>query len=161
MRPNGLIGIQRLSRQWLRNQGTWLRRRPPSSQFSAPKALMARSAAPIPRAVCSEGCAVSEELRTGAKRIGAWRVGYNSATTEKKDVQKAERQDCSHHRRHRRDWIGYGKAIRQGGRSEEHTSELQSHLNLVCRLLLEKKKQTNSTAFNYRTRPPHTARHRL
>src|SRR5260370_28442962 len=28
-----------------------------------------------------------------------------------------------------------------GGRSEEHTSELQSHLNLVCRLLLEKKKK--------------------
>jgi len=27
-------------------------------------------------------------------------------------------------------------------RSEEHTSELQSHLNLVCRLLLEKKKKT-------------------
>src|SRR5260370_24201340 len=26
-------------------------------------------------------------------------------------------------------------------RSEEHTSELQSHLNLVCRLLLEKKKE--------------------
>src|SRR5260370_15657476 len=28
-------------------------------------------------------------------------------------------------------------------RSEEHTSELQSHLNLVCRLLLEKKKKEN------------------
>src|SRR5260370_17052258 len=28
-------------------------------------------------------------------------------------------------------------------RSEEHTSELQSHLNLVCRLLLEKKNTTN------------------
>src|SRR5260370_28539944 len=28
-----------------------------------------------------------------------------------------------------------------GCRSEEHTSELQSHLNLVCRLLLEKKKK--------------------
>src|SRR6266480_5369344 len=27
-----------------------------------------------------------------------------------------------------------------GVRSEEHTSELQSHVNLVCRLLLEKKK---------------------
>src|SRR4029434_1443859 len=27
----------------------------------------------------------------------------------------------------------------EGSRSEEHTSELQSHLNLVCRLLLEKK----------------------
>src|SRR5260370_12901847 len=37
-----------------------------------------------------------------------------------------------------------GDALRQPGkmrfRSEEHTSELQSHLNLVCRLLLEKKK---------------------
>src|SRR5260370_28118092 len=29
-------------------------------------------------------------------------------------------------------------------RSEEHTSELQSHLNLVCRLLLEKKKKKYS-----------------
>src|SRR5260370_2845361 len=29
-------------------------------------------------------------------------------------------------------------------RSEEHTSELQSHLNLVCRLLLEKKKKTKT-----------------
>src|SRR5260370_22483628 len=32
------------------------------------------------------------------------------------------------------------RAGRCRGRSEEHTSELQSHLNLVCRLLLEKKK---------------------
>src|SRR5438034_4128255 len=30
-------------------------------------------------------------------------------------------------------------------RSEEHTSELQSHSDLVCRLLLEKKKQTSNT----------------
>src|SRR5207237_5750701 len=30
---------------------------------------------------------------------------------------------------------------KEAWRSEEHTSELQSHLNLVCRLLLEKKKQ--------------------
>src|SRR5260370_14569859 len=29
-------------------------------------------------------------------------------------------------------------------RSEEHTSELQSHLNLVCRLLLEKKKKSKT-----------------
>src|SRR2546430_13504809 len=31
-------------------------------------------------------------------------------------------------------------------RSEEHTSELQSQSNLVCRLLLEKKKKHNSTS---------------
>src|SRR5260370_5132903 len=39
-------------------------------------------------------------------------------------------------------------------RSEEHTSELQSHLNLVCRLLLEKKKRTASARFSISyTRP--------
>src|SRR5438034_8841506 len=31
------------------------------------------------------------------------------------------------------------------GRSEEHTSELQSHSDLVCRLLLEKKKDNDDT----------------
>src|SRR5438477_8863850 len=35
-------------------------------------------------------------------------------------------------------WPGFGRAK---FRSEEHTSELQSHVNLVCRLLLEKKKK--------------------
>src|SRR3954464_16105864 len=35
-------------------------------------------------------------------------------------------------------------------RSEEHTSELQSHDNLVCRLLLEKKNNTQNT----KVRPP-------
>src|SRR5690242_21584672 len=42
----------------------------------------------------------------------------------------------------------------RAGRSEEHTSELQSHVNLVCRLLLEKKKQMSQA-----TRP--TAVHSL
>src|SRR5260370_23444060 len=34
----------------------------------------------------------------------------------------------------------WGGNERDSERSEEHTSELQSHLNIVCRLLLEKKK---------------------
>src|SRR4051812_49775485 len=38
------------------------------------------------------------------------------------------------------------------GRSEEHTSELQSHVNLVCRLLLEKKKASSSQATTARAR---------
>src|SRR2546429_4605873 len=38
----------------------------------------------------------------------------------------------------------------QASRSEEHTSELQSRLHLVCRLLLEKKKISDSTP-----NPPH------
>src|SRR5947207_8605371 len=46
--------------------------------------------------------------------------------------------------------LGDAKSLRQqrvfdgeaaGARSEEHTSELQSHSDLVCRLLLEKKKK--------------------
>src|SRR2546422_6903427 len=35
---------------------------------------------------------------------------------------------------------GHRLGVAGGGRSEEHTSELQSRLHLVCRLLLEKKK---------------------
>src|SRR3989454_3354473 len=38
------------------------------------------------------------------------------------------------------------------GRSEEHTSELQSPCNLVCRLLLEKKKMTNSSRMSLAVR---------
>src|SRR2546429_3961052 len=34
------------------------------------------------------------------------------------------------------------------GRSEEHTSELQSRLHLVCRLLLEKKKNNHMTTIH-------------
>src|SRR5699024_11348406 len=45
--------------------------------------------------------------------------------------------------------VGADRAcLEKKGRSEEHTSELQSRFDLVCRLLLEKKK--NRRAFAYR-----------
>src|SRR5207244_11489082 len=44
---------------------------------------------------------------------------------------------CAHHARFR--WAGFRGV--ESSRSEEHTSELQSPDHLVCRLLLEKKKQ--------------------
>src|SRR5207248_3793432 len=48
-----------------------------------------------------------------------------------------------HDRVDRRDLDGRAGVERlRGGRSEEHTSELQSPYDLVCRLLLEKKKKT-------------------
>src|SRR2546422_5598969 len=55
--------------------------------------------------------------------------------------------DCDQPRRLERRRIGHGVLRRRFGwsedsRSEEHTSELQSRLHLVCRLLLEKKKAT-------------------
>src|SRR2546426_3970646 len=53
--------------------------------------------------------------------------------------------DRPRHRRTRNSCAGAWGA--QHGRSEEHTSELQSPCNLVCRLLLEKKK--NIDTHNY------------
>src|SRR5260221_2534545 len=52
----------------------------------------------------------------------------------------------------RRAHPGRGDGVHRRGqdRSEEHTSELQSHSDLVCRLLLEKKKK-NTTNTEYRT----------
>src|SRR5260370_23318040 len=46
-----------------------------------------------------------------------------------------------HHHDGAQEGDGTEQADVQRARSEEHTSELQSHLNLVCRLLLEKKKK--------------------
>src|SRR5690242_21550599 len=82
------------------------------------------------------------------------------------DVCSSDLGDPLPHTRVRHDWDESDRAVRggaaravyralrQGGlprpprRSEEHTSELQSHVNLVCRLLLEKKKHNQQ---------PHTA----
>src|SRR2546429_8563360 len=54
-------------------------------------------------------------------------------------VVRRDAQRVDIHRRARRADIRE-LLIDDGGRSEEHTSELQSRLHLVCRLLLEKKK---------------------
>src|SRR2546427_7836989 len=56
----------------------------------------------------------------------------------------------------RRFWAERGLPDKTG-RSEEHTSELQSQSNLVCRLLLEKKKTTHTSPF---TRPRYEGRGR-
>src|SRR2546422_6210451 len=45
-------------------------------------------------------------------------------------------------------------------RSEEHTSELQSRLHLVCRLLLEKKKKKHNITSRLSDHAPHTVRRR-
>src|SRR2546427_8770180 len=50
--------------------------------------------------------------------------------------------------------LGYARALR----SEEHTSELQSQSNLVCRLLLEKKKKKETRLKTPRCRQLTTAR---
>src|SRR2546427_3790523 len=54
-------------------------------------------------------------------------------------------------------WSG-GMGVRSMLRSEEHTSELQSQSNLVCRLLLEKKKGARADATDVARAQPHAAR---
>src|SRR5256886_10822174 len=49
--------------------------------------------------------------------------------------------------------VGAVKAGANPSRSEEHTSELQSQSNLVCRLLLEKKKHATNACSNFRGMP--------
>src|SRR5947209_10011629 len=53
------------------------------------------------------------------------------------------REDPPHSRRYPPSQRSRGLGMRWRARSEEHTSELQSRQYLVCRLLLEKKKQKN------------------
>src|SRR5690606_40414006 len=48
-----------------------------------------------------------------------------------------------------------GQIDRQFGRSEEHTSELQSRENLVCRLLLEKKKKKTLAEYDRKHQQTH------
>src|SRR2546422_6315306 len=56
--------------------------------------------------------------------------------------------------------IGPYLASTEGNRSEEHTSELQSRLHLVCRLLLEKKKKPprHSLRLSRRSEDPYVLR---
>src|SRR2546430_13540417 len=57
--------------------------------------------------------------------------------------------------------LTYSHAWRIDDRSEEHTSELQSQSNLVCRLLLEKKKRKTRSAFRFITSQHHTVVSRI
>src|SRR6266480_7609740 len=49
------------------------------------------------------------------------------------------------------DRVSFARATTSSPRSEEHTSELQSHVNLVCRLLLEKKKKREQSTMAQET----------
>src|SRR5438477_3436243 len=70
-----------------------------------------------------------EPCREGAvERLQVVDVGDQRLSQRPVDVVAAGEIDCVY-------WT----------RSEEHTSELQSHVNLVCRLLLEKKKKQQNT----------------
>src|SRR5260221_6006946 len=63
-------------------------------------------------------------------------------TTLFRSVRPKSEQACPKYEQVR---PNFGQVQRRRLRSEEHTSELQSHSDLVCRLLLEKKKYTQQS----------------
>src|SRR5687768_3214090 len=75
---------------------------------------------------------VSEEISTALDQMHQEMIKDSGALVAVKSFKKEKTPPTARERRE--------KQITH--RSEEHTSELQSRLHLVCRLLLEKKKQT-------------------
>src|SRR2546422_5912496 len=70
----------------------------------------------------------------GARRAGVERLVRRADGASARQVEIVVRVEPVEHG-------AGGRARRDDVRSEEHTSELQSRLHLVCRLLLEKKKK--------------------
>src|SRR5260370_9024242 len=65
---------------------------------------------------------------------------FRSRWRRRRAEDQERRRDRGQLRKHRPVPQRPVQRVQDPRRSEEHTSELQSHLNLVCRLLLEKKK---------------------
>src|SRR5260370_32669045 len=86
---------------------------------------------PIPKIATSMRC----------RRAAARRAAYMSPEASPAERRSGVGGICSVRGDQSLAGSGDGKAEPFASRSEEHTSELQSHLNLVCRLLLEKKKK--------------------
>src|SRR5699024_8733044 len=79
--------------------------------------------------------------RSGGRHAARSRAGFFGATQKRKRRYEHNR-NCPH-----RGQLGPHCAAQRNARclrSEEHTSELQSRFDLVCRLLLETKKTTNN-----------------
>src|SRR2546429_8827870 len=102
-----------------------MNRRPPISPlfpypplFRSCRHSSSRDVAPIARAVRTHGCRIAASTDPAVRR--ATRGARNQASVNAGRTRLA------------------GRSAPMLGRSEEHTSELQSRLHLVCRLLLEK-----------------------
>src|SRR3712207_8342428 len=100
-------------------------RRPPRSTLF-PYTTLFRSRREVLRAARGEGSLLSALYHGPAGLWGARRGHEPHGVGQVRSLQRPRRGSLGH------------------GRSEEHTSELQSRQYLVCRLLLEKKKKENA-----------------
>src|SRR5437588_1874123 len=130
-------------------------------------ALYAHAGWPPPESSCSiepiTACLLHQEPSRLGSRLEFWRTTgmpaplsgtppapANVLTADRSPDSRAHRVSRFHQSQNqgatRMNLIDLNRSLRQLrlGRSEEHTSELQSHSDLVCRLLLEKKKKKNT-----------------
>src|SRR2546429_1508014 len=70
-----------------------------------------------------------------------WKFSFTPARPRNRRPGKCEKPDPGGRSQKSASHFPVDRRARKCERSEEHTSELQSRLHLVCRLLLEKKKQ--------------------
>src|SRR2546429_2985991 len=93
--------------------------------------------------VCSSDLLAWPGFVGGRREAGLPRDPFEWLLPRPRLARLAALRRGSHQRRRRKSFPG---------RSEEHTSELQSRLHLVCRLLLEKKKKINHSLI-HKARP--------
>src|SRR5687768_17687865 len=77
---------------------------------------------------------------------------FRSSTFRSRAGRRTDRAPIENARRDFSRGTAGSRARARGGRSEEHTSELQSRLHLVCRLLLEKKKKREQLTHYHRAK---------
>src|SRR5260370_25703770 len=89
-----------------------------------------------------EDCGEMSEMHAVEPAHGVWLKFqvFRMRNRGKRGMAEPDRVDAPGDKNHDHDCRDLHDAHGLLARSEEHTSELQSHLNLVCRLLLEKKK---------------------
>src|SRR3712207_8407516 len=91
-----------------------------------------------PRSTLFPYTTLFRSVRSNPSFFAPWTTCFQIASS---DWPKSRRRAESGRRSH---WLSSSIAREVARRSEEHTSELQSRQYLVCRLLLEKKKQTTN-----------------
>src|SRR5256885_4002365 len=104
-----------------------------------PRSTSARSAVPLPNRLLSPGCVVSSAAEEPS------RPGFTTVARFDANACRLKPQSVA-------------ELTNSQDRSEEHTSELQSPCNLVCRLLLEKKYRTATHPQSAGTRAAASAR---
>src|SRR6266487_2349503 len=98
-----------------------------------------------------DGCGQTKQavcFISSIRLAGCTHCGYRRWRPRRRRVTEAAAPSFRRRPRHRVGRSGLAThrlrpVVTSIGRSEEHTSELQSPVHLVCRLLLEKKKQNN------------------